>query len=345
MKVLVTGTEGYIGCVLMPFLEQRGHQVTGFDTGFYAGRPLYDSPAPRGRQLRGDTRCLTTADLKGFDAVVHLAELSNDPLGQLNPKITFEVNHQGSVHVARAAKKAGVQRFVYSSSCSVYGTGSGDLKTEASLLNPQTAYAECKALVEHDVAALADDSFSPVFLRNATAFGVSPRMRFDLVLNNLSGLAWTTREIKMTSDGTPWRPLVHIKDISLAMACAIEAPRVAIHGQIFNVGDNAANYRVHDIAQIVAGVFEGCTLSFDRPNAENRSYRVTFDKIRRHLPSFTCSHTAETGARELRELFERIGMSRDVFEHRAFTRLKQLQYLLSQNRIDSDLFWQLPMLQ
>lgn len=339
MKVLVTGTEGYIGCVLMPFLEQRGHDVTGFDTGFYVDRTLGDAPAPRGRQRRGDTRRLTAADLKGFDGVVHLAELSNDPLGQLNPKITFEVNHAGSVHVARMAREAGVPRFVYSSSCSVYGAGTGDFKTEASPLNPQTAYAECKALVERDVGALANGSFSPVFLRNATAFGISPRMRFDLVLNNLSGLAWTTREIKMTSDGTPWRPLVHIKDIALAMACALEAPREAVHGQVFNVGDNAANYQVRDIAEIVAGVFAGCALSFGRSDSDNRSYRVTFDKIRRHLPVFACAHTARTGALELREGFERIGMTREIFEHRAFTRLKQLTYLLNAKQIDADLFW------
>jgi len=339
MKVLVTGAEGYIGCILMPFLEQRGHQVTGFDTGFYVDRPLYNSPAPRGRQLHGDTRRLTPTDLKGFDAVIHLAELSNDPLGQINPKITFEINHRGSVHVARIAREAGVRRFVYSSSCSVYGTGSGDFKTEESPVNPQTAYAECKALVERDVGALANDSFSPVFLRNATAFGLSPRMRFDLVLNNLSGLAWTTREIKMTSDGMPWRPLVHIKDISLAMASAIEAPRKAIHGEVFNVGQNSANYQVRDIAQIVANVFKGCTVTFGRNDADNRSYRVAFDKIRRHLPGFLCVHTAETGAQELHEGFERIGMSREVFEHRAFTRLKQLTYLMDEKRIDADLFW------
>ena len=339
MNVFVTGAEGYIGCVLVPFLEERGHQVTGFDTGFYADRPLYDLPAPLGRKVRGDTRCLSPDDLKGFDAVVHLAELSNDPLGQLNPKITFEINHQGSIHVARTAREAGVQRFVYSSSCSVYGTGTGEFKTEESPVSPQTAYAQCKALTERDIGALANPSFSPVFLRNATAFGPSPRMRFDLVLNNLSGHAWTTREVKMTSDGTPWRPLVHVRDISLAITCALEAPSEAVHGQIFNVGGNAANYQVRDIARIVAKAFEGCALSFGRHDADNRSYRVTFDKIRRHLPGFVCVHTAENGAQELHELFERIGMTREIFEHRAFTRLKQITYLMSEHRIDDNFFW------
>jgi nucleoside-diphosphate-sugar epimerase len=342
MKIFLTGAEGYIGSILMPFLEERGHAVTGFDAGFYVDRSLYETPKPRGRQLRGDTRRLAPPDLKGFDAVIHLAELSNDTLGQLNPQTTVAINHQGSLHVARTAKMAGVARFVHSSSCSLYGASAGDARTEESPVNPQTAYAECKSLVERDVGALADESFSPVFLRSATAFGISPRMRFDLVLNNLSGLAWTTHVIKMTSDGMPWRPLVHVKDISLAMALAVEAPREAIHGQIFNVGDNAANYQVHDIAEIVAGAFEGCALSFGSSDGDSRSYRVQFNKIRRHLPSFSCTHTAETGAHELRELFERIGMTREVFAHRAFTRLKQLQYLMSRNRIDGDLFWRQP---
>lgn len=342
MKILVTGTEGYIGCVLMPFLEARGHDVTGLDTGFYTERSLYEAPPTSGPQWRDDLRLLAPERLKGFDAIIHLAELSNDPLGQLNPKVTYEINHRGSVHLARLAKAAGVPRFVYASSCSVYGAGSGDIKTEESAVLPQTAYAECKVLVERDVGALADASFSPVFLRNATAFGASPRMRFDLVLNNLSGWAWTTHEIKMTSDGTPWRPLVHIRDISLAMACAVEAPREAVHGQIFNVGENSANYQVRDIAEIVAKTFEGCALSFGRNDTDNRSYRVAFDKIRRHLPSFVCAHTAETGARELYDIFERIGMTRDIFEDRAYTRLKQLQHLIGMGQLDSDLFWRAP---
>lgn len=339
MKVFITGTEGYIGRILAPFLEERGHEVTGFDTCFYAEQPLYESPAPRGRQISGDIRNLTSSDLDGYDAIVHLAELSNDPLGQLNPEITYAINHRGSVLLAEAAKTAGVPRFVYTSSCSVYGAGTGDVKTEESPVSPQTAYAECKARVERDVGAMAGHSFSPVFLRNATAFGPSPRMRFDIVLNNLSGLAWTTREIKMTSDGTPWRPLVHVEDICRAIACALEAPREAIHGQIFNVGDNAANYQVRDIAQIVAKVFVGCELSFGAADADQRSYRVSFDKIRRHLPDFSCAHTAETGAKQLREIFERIGMTAETFQHRAYTRLKQLQYLIGENRIDGDLFW------
>lgn len=198
---------------------------------------------------------MTEDDLRGFDAVVHLAELSNDPLGQFDPRVTYEINYRGSVGLARACRRAGVQRFIYSSSCSVYGVGTDDHKTEESDVNPQTAYAECKALVERELFEMADDSFSPVFLRNATAYGPSPRMRFDLVLNNLAGLAWTTGEIRMTSDGTPWRPLVHVLDICQAIACCLEAPREAVHNQIFNVGCDEENYRVREIASIVARVF------------------------------------------------------------------------------------------
>jgi nucleoside-diphosphate-sugar epimerase len=217
---------------------------------------------------------------------VHLAELSNDPLGQLSPHITYAINHQGSVALARLCKAAGVPRFVYTSSCSVYGIGGGsEYKTETSTPQPQTAYAECKVLVERDVSALADATFSPTFLRNATAYGPSPRMRFDLVLNNLAGLAWTTKRIHMTSDGTPWRPLVHVLDICEAIACTLEAPREAIHNEIFNVGKTSENYQVREIAEIVAEVFPGCDLVFGTSDGDNRSYRVSFDKIATHLPA------------------------------------------------------------
>jgi nucleoside-diphosphate-sugar epimerase len=287
-----------------------------------------------------DIRCLTAADLAGFDAVVHMAELSNDPLGQLNRELTFQINHQGSVRLARAAKEAGVTRFVYMSSCSVYGIGEeGEIKTEASPVNPQTAYAECKVLVERDLAQMADDDFSPVFLRNATAFGPSPRQRFDVVLNNLAGLAWTTGKIAMTSDGTPWRPLVHILDIAQAVACALEAPREAIHNQIFNVGDSRYNYRVREIAEIVAEVFPGCELTFGQKDADNRSYRVDFTKIATRLPGFACRYDALAGARQLRAVFERIGMTREIFEAPPYTRLKMLRHLIATNQLDAELFW------
>lgn len=339
MKLLVTGTDGYIGVLLADVLAQRGHDVTGLDTGFYLDGLLYNGVRPAARRVKQDIRRITDDDLRGFDAVVHLAELSNDPLGQHNPKLTFEINHLGSVALAQKAKDVGVTRFIYTSSCSVYGVASNENVTEQSPTNPQTAYAQCKVLVERDVSALADDDFSPTFLRNATAFGASPRMRFDIVLNNLAGLAWTTREIKMISDGTPWRPLVHVLDICDAVACTLDAPRQVVHNQVFNVGDNAQNYRVREIAEIVAEVFPGCQLSFGDNGADNRSYRVNFDKINSDLPGFRCRRDAPVGAKELRSVFERINMTRELFDFRAFTRLKQLEHLLQTTQIDSQFYW------
>jgi nucleoside-diphosphate-sugar epimerase len=339
MKILVTGTDGYIGAQLAPYLRDRGHQVTGLDTGFYRDGWLYDPPCSLPTSILKDTRQIALDDLHGFDAVVHLAELSNDPLGQLNPALTFRINHEASVRLARLSREAGVSRFVYSSSCSVYGAGADALRTETSEPQPQTAYAQCKVLVERDVSSLATGEFSPTFLRNATAFGASPRMRFDVVLNNLAGLAWTTREIRMTSDGTPWRPLVHVLDICEAVACVLPAPREAVHREVFNVGSDEQNYRVREIAEIVGGVFPGCRVSLGAVSGDRRSYRVAFEKIRQHLPGFRCRRDATQGARELCEIFASIGMTQDLFEARPYTRLKQLQYLLEQGRLNRELFW------
>ena len=339
MKILVTGTEGYIGSLLAPMLMQRGHEVTCVDAGFYKVGWLYNGTELTGKTLNKDIRHITAEDVQGVEAIVHMAELSNDPAGQLAPNITYEINHKGSVRLASLAKAAGVRRFVYTSSCSVYGVGSADHVTEESPVNPQTAYADCKTLVERDVKPLADDSFSPTFLRNATAFGASPRMRFDIVLNNLSGLAWTTKEIKMTSDGTPWRPLVHVLDICKAIVCTLEAPRDIVHNQIFNVGDTASNYQVKQIAEIVAEVFQGCQLSFGSQGSDNRSYRVSFDKINRVLPGFKCEWDALRGAQQLLSVFSQIDMTEDTFLSRGFTRLKQLEYLLRTQQIDKSFFW------
>jgi nucleoside-diphosphate-sugar epimerase len=340
MKALVTGVDGYIGSLLAPFLQERGHEVIGLDTGFYRTGWLYNvRTAEVPRCLNKDTREVVVDDLRGLDAVIHLAELSNDPLGQLQPKVTYDINHGGSVQLARMCKEAGVPRFVYSSSCSVYGLGTEEFKTEESETNPQTVYSECKTRVERDVSKMADDHFSPTFLRNATAYGPSPRMRFDLVLNNLCGVAWTTGQIRMTSDGTPWRPLVHVLDICEAVACALEAPKEVVHNQIFNVGDNKENYRVREIAEIVARVFPGCEMTFGSERGDTRTYRVAFDKIHNRLPAFRCRRDASTGARELRELFERIGLSRETFESRAFTRLRQLEYLIKTAQLDERFFW------
>lgn len=339
MKVLVTGTEGYIGAVLAPLLMREGHDVTGLDTCFYRNAHLYHSGDSVPKTLVKDIRQITADDLRGFDAVVHMAELSNDPAGQLAPHITYEINHKGSLHLATLAKAAGVRRFVYTSSCSVYGVATEPVVSETSKVNPQTAYAICKTLVERDLAPLASDGFSPVFLRNATAYGASPRMRFDIVLNNLSGLAWTTGEIKMTSDGTPWRPLVHVLDICKAVSCCLSAPREAIHNEVFNVGDTSNNYQVREIAQFVAEVFTGCKLTFGKSDSDNRSYRVNFDKINSRLPGFRCDWNARKGAEQLHRIFKQIEMTADVFQYRGFTRLKQLEHLMRTHQIDANFLW------
>jgi nucleoside-diphosphate-sugar epimerase len=340
MRVLVTGVDGYIGAVLGPRLIERGFDVVGVDCGFYRDGWLYNDAHPHPLTFTKDVRRIISKDVEGFDAVVHLAELSNDPLGELNERTTYEINHLGSVALARACKEAGVPRFVYTSSCSVYGAAEdGGECGEQSTPRPQTAYARCKVLVERDVGGLADIHFSPVFLRNATAFGASPRMRFDIVLNNLAGFAWTTKEIKMTSDGTPWRPLVHVEDICQAVVLALEAPREAVHNEIFNVGDDDQNYRIREIAAIVGQVFGGCTITFGQPSGDNRSYRTSFDKIRRRLPGFRCCWPADRGARQLREIFEQVAMTEEMFFFRGFTRLAQLKHLIATRQIDADFYW------
>jgi nucleoside-diphosphate-sugar epimerase len=339
-RLLVTGVDGYIGSVLAPTLVQLGFDVVGVDCGFYRDGWLYNDPRPRPLTLSNDIRKITAKDLEGFDAIVHLAELSNDPLGEHDPKTTFDINHRGSVSLATACKAAGVPRFIYASSCSVYGAAAdGSARDERAETRALTAYAECKLMVERDVGALADHSFSPVFLRNATAFGASPRMRFDIVLNNLAGLAWTEGKIKMISDGTPWRPLVHVDDICQAIVLALTAPRESIHNEIFNVGDDAQNYRISEIAQIVGTVFTGCSVSLGPQGGDNRSYRISFQKIRQHLPQFQCRWTAERGARQLHEVFRRIAMTEDTFSFRAFTRIKQLKHLLATQQIDDSFYW------
>ena len=340
MNVLVTGIDGYLGALLVPQLIKDGHRVTGVDVGFYKERSLYHSVGDQPRTMVKDIRRLTTDDVSGNDAVIHMAELSNDPIGELSPQISYEINHRGSVRLANIAKDAGVSRFIYMSSCSVYGISSGDLPlTEEAPTNPQTVYAECKTLCERDIRPLADTNFSPVFFRNATAFGASPRQRFDLVVNNLSGLAWTGNEIRMISDGTPWRPLVHGLDIAKAICCALDAPREAVHAEIFNIGSNSQNYRIREVAEIIAGCFQGCTTTFGNEGADNRSYRVSFDKLSKHLPGFRCDWDVAKGARQLQRLFSRIDLTRDDFMGRPYTRLKQLQYLIRTGQIDSDFFW------
>jgi nucleoside-diphosphate-sugar epimerase len=342
MKIFVTGTEGYIGARLVPVLFSHGHEVLGLDTGYYRDGWLYSQNAAMttgARTLYKDLRHVTAADLAGCDAVVHLAELSNDPLGQNNPTVTHEINHRGSVALAQAAREAGIRRFVYTSSCSVYGAGTGDFLDETAQTNPQTAYAECKVLVERDLSKMAGNDFCPVFLRNATAYGPSPRMRFDIVINDLCALAWTTKRIAMVSDGSPWRPVVHVADICEAIYRALIAPESAVCGKVFNVGQNSDNYRIRELANIVAEEFPGCEVSVGPPSGDTRSYRVNFDRIHRELPGFKCHYTARDGVRQLRQVFQQIEMSPDMYQFRAFTRLKQLKYLQATKQIDANFFW------
>jgi nucleoside-diphosphate-sugar epimerase len=339
MKVLITGSEGYLGSLLGPVLSQRGYEVTGLDTGYYKDGLLYRTNGHTPPTLAKDIRHLTYDDLKGHDAVVHMAELSNDPLGEFNSSVTYEINHKGTLHLANTAKAAGVKRFIYMSSCSVYGIATEGEVTEETKPNPQTAYAICKTLCERDLKKLADKKFVPCYFRNATAFGASPRQRFDVLLNNLCGLAWTTREIKMISDGTPWRPLIHGLDIAQAIACALDAPTEAIYNEIFNVGSNGRNYQVKEVAEKVAKVFSGCTLTFGSQGSDNRSYRVNFDKVSKHLPDFKCDWDADRGVKQFYNLFRQIDFTLETFEYRAFTRLKQLQYLVRTGQIDQKFFW------
>jgi nucleoside-diphosphate-sugar epimerase len=337
MRILLTGCDGYLGAVMAPALIARGHVVAGVDAGFYRDGMLYGPDAPVPTVTR-DTRHLTVGDLEGFDAVIHLAELSNDPLGQRRPDVTYAINGEGSAQLARRAKKAGVRRFLYSSSCSVYGAGTGEWKTEESPTEPLTAYADCKLRTEVVLGELADDGFCPTALRNATAYGASPRMRFDIVLNQFCGFAFTRGRIVMKSDGSPWRPMVHALDIADAFAAVLDAPEDVVRGQIFNVGANDENYRVREIAEIVASRFPGCETGFGPSDNDGRSYRVSFDKIASQL-GFRCRWTIGEGAQQLRTVFEQIQLSESIFQFRAFTRLAQLEYLLVNGQLDDQLFW------
>ena len=339
MKVLLTGADGYIGVRMGDYLLQRGHDVTGIDSGLHRVGWLYHSTDQRPTILTKDTRDVTLNDLAGFDAVVHLAEVSNDPVGELNPDVTYSINHRGSVRLATLAKQAGMQRFIHMSSCSVYGASGDAPSREGDPTEPLTAYAKCKVLVERDVAELADDAFSPTFMRNATAYGASPRLRFDLVVNDLAATAFLYQEIRMASDGTPWRPFVHVLDISHAAACILEAPRQAIHNEIFNVGSDDQNHQVRQIAEIVAELLPGCSLTFGDSSADKRNYRADFGKIHSQLPGFRCSWTLRRGVQELLEIFERVGFDEELYQFRGHTRLKQIKHLSSTGQVDDQLMW------
>jgi nucleoside-diphosphate-sugar epimerase len=337
MKVLVTGHRGYIGVEMVPDVRAAGHDVVGLDTGLFDECDFL-APPDEVRNVDVDLRDVTAAQLKGIDAVIHLAALSNDPLGDLNPNITYDINQHASVRLARVAKEAGVRRFLFSSSCSLYGAGGDASLDENAAFYPVTAYGESKVRVEQELASLADETFSPVYLRNATAYGVSRRLRADIVVNNLVGHALTTGKVLLQSDGTPWRPLVHIKDISNAFLACLSAPTEAIHNQAFNVGRTVENFQIRQVATMVAEVVPNCEVAFAAgASADARNYRVDFRKAETRLPGYSPRWTLREGIEELYRAYQKAGMTKEVFLGPRYYRLRTVRGLQDRGALDGEL--------
>ncbi len=342
MKVLVTGHKGYIGTILVPMLLAKGYEVFGIDSDLFE-QCTFGTGFTQIPDLKKDIRDIESSDIEGCDAVIHLAALSNDPLGNFNPNLTYEINHQASVNLAKLSKEVGIIRYIFSSSCSNYGAGGNDWLTEESPFNPVTPYGISKVKVEQEVSQLADDNFSPTFLRNATAYGVSPRLRFDLVLNNLVAWAFTTGRIYIKSDGTPWRPIVHIEDISRALIAVLEAPRQLIHNQAFNVGQNEDNYQIRQLAEIVEEVVPNCNIEYAKDGGpDKRCYRVDCSKIAKIIPEFQPQWNARKGAQELYDVYQKVGLTLEEFEGEKYQRIAHLKSLISRQLLDSNLRWQKP---
>ncbi len=339
-KILVTGCEGFIGTLLVRLLKQKGYQVVGLDTGYFNSDCEFFPVKNALTVIKKDIRALQEADLEGIEAVCHLAALSNDPLGKLNPELTYEINFKASVRLAEMSKKAGVSKFIYSSSCSLYGKAGDEALTEDAEFNPITAYAKSKVMTEEKVLPTGSDGFSVTALRNATAYGISPKLRLDLVVNNLVGWALVTGEIRILSDGTPWRPIVHAEDIARAFIAVIEAPGERVNRQAFNVGIDSENYRVKEIAEMVAEAIPGCKIVITNESGpDERSYRVNFGKIKKQLPEFKPQWNLRKGIEEIRDHYKKYKMDEEKFNGRYFIRLKQIQHLLDTKQVNNELLW------